>query len=370
MQSVYWNNNYMSYQVHPVVSLWKKIGLLGIYAGSRIRSKSDAGPLVITYHRISDVPCPFDPLVVSSETFEKQIVFLRKHYRILSGLELVYLIQSRDRVPPQSCVITFDDGWRDNYTHAFPILRRYTVPALIFLATDFIDTNKIFWYERLKGLIHCIAENFDQEDRSGYLKGWPQDLAIKMKKLFVSELTKRLYLVQDFIIHLKSYPPDRINDLIHMLEENLGSMGLEYTRTMLSWDEVQEMAGENIIFGSHTKTHALLTTISESETVTELTDSKNVIEEKLSEQVYFLSYPNGFYNAKIASLAKELGYLAAFTCNSGENYPGINPFEFRRKHLREDRSMGLNGQFSELFFKISLSDVGDLIQRWRKIEAY
>jgi hypothetical protein len=169
---------------------------------------------------------------------------------------------------------------------------------------------------------------------------------------------------------LKAYHPEQIHRWIESLEKGLGKTSFQDGPTMLSWDEVPEMAKENIMFGSHTKTHSLLTQIAATEVLAELSESKKIIEEHIGKPVYFLSYPNGFYNAQIVNLAKELGYLGAFTCDSGSNHTTINPFEFRRKHVREDRSMGLNRQFSELFFKIGLSDVGDLIQRWRKVDAY
>jgi peptidoglycan/xylan/chitin deacetylase (PgdA/CDA1 family) len=360
----------MRYHERPAVNICKKIGLLSLYAASRERRNFAIQLLVITYHRISDSSRPSDPLITSVDTFEKQILFLKEHYKLLSGLELFSSIQNGDRISPQSCLITFDDGWRDNYTHAFPILKEHKVPAIIFIATDYIGTNRIFWHERLKYVIERLSKIANQKEIDGYLKRWPSNVSTKLKKIIVGYPKIRTHLIQELIVLLKATYPDKLNELIDAIEENAGINSLQCSPTMLSWDEVKEMAERNVMFCSHTKTHALLTHISDSDVFNELEQSKKVIEDKLGKAVYFLSYPNGYYNDKIVCIAREIGYSAGFTCLPGKNEATTDPFQFKRKHLREDYSLGFNGKFSELFFKMDLSDIRHRIRRWRKDDAY
>jgi len=107
--------------------------------------------VILMYHQVleeNDVEKDYvqPGLYVSRQVFEKQMAFLSEKYNLLS-LERVTEILEKNQSPPlKSIVITFDDGWRDNYLYAYPILKKYNVPATIFLATDYVGTDKMFWF--------------------------------------------------------------------------------------------------------------------------------------------------------------------------------------------------------------------------------
>ena len=349
--------------------LFKKIVLLFLYKISFPRKSPSNDLLVLTYHRVSDKPELQDPLKVSLSTFQKQVLFLKKNYNIISAEQLSDLLRNEDPYPDNACLITFDDGWQDNYTHAYPVLKKYDVPALIFLSTDYVGTHQPFWHEELKHLLENMPLNADLEMLKGLSGKWPARAIEDVERILKAVRQRRKLLINDFIIYLKNSASDKVDQLINELRplSNIRDPG---NSSMLSWEQVEEMSRNNISFGSHTKGHAILTQINNRQVVEELTGSKIIIEDKLLIPVYFLSYPNGYYNQEIIQIAKDVGYLACFTCLPGRNNRKTDFFELKRKHVREEFSLGLNRRFSELFFRIELTDTRDYFKRWRRIEKY
>ncbi len=331
-----------------------KIFILLLYYILLWRRKKTNFLMALTYHRITDEPDVHDPLKVSAANFEKQILFLKKNYTIISGEQLAYIIKNNKTFPENSCLITFDDGWRDNYTNAFPILKKYGVPAIIFIATDYIGTNNIFWHEKL---CNILLKASDYRRLDNIKNKWPVSIEAKITNIINAPEHQKRFLINDLVEFLKSYSPDKINDFIKELEILFDVVEEVSQPLMLSWEQAKEMSQDNICFGSHTKSHAILTQISNNKAVEELRESKEIIEKRLNQPVHFLSYPNGNYNASIVKIAEKAGYFASFTCLCGVNSLNKNMFELKRKHIREDYSLGLNKEFSELFFKVELSGI-------------
>lgn len=118
--------------------------LILLYYYFRIKS----GGLILYYHHVTDDPRVHCPSKVSVQLFEKQMRFL-KHakFNVISLDSLVSLIKSNSIIDPKTIVICFDDGYRDNFLFAFPILRKYNFPATIFVITDYIETRRWFSYK-------------------------------------------------------------------------------------------------------------------------------------------------------------------------------------------------------------------------------
>src|SRR5438132_9371928 len=102
---------------------------------------------ILAYHKVSPDPHPFfEP--VHPALFEQQMQFLSRCYRVMPLLEIVKRNVCGD-VPDRAVAITFDDGYRDNYEYAFPILKKFGLPATIFVATGAIDTGEPLWHDRI-----------------------------------------------------------------------------------------------------------------------------------------------------------------------------------------------------------------------------
>jgi peptidoglycan/xylan/chitin deacetylase (PgdA/CDA1 family) len=348
-----------------VKEIVKKLLCLFIYALTMpLRKKRASGLLVVTYHRISEEPDPDDPLKVSADTFEKQMIYLKNSYSLLSAHDLVQILQGAAALPPKACLITFDDGWKDNYIHAFPILKKQGIPALIFISSDYIGTGKIFWHERLKNILLHNEVTKDQID--GLLSEWPSSITALMAEMVSCSSHDKLKLILDLTERLKQFPETRIELLLKQIDPE--NQYAEDASLMLSWEETLEMSRNGIAFGSHAKSHGILTLMSEKEVKLESEVSKDIIEKRFSETAYFFAYPNGDLNDTISNIVRSTGYLAAFTCIPGLNYLSKDTFNLKRSNMRENSSDFL-GRFSSLFYAVELSGVRlrfkDLLRKWR-----
>ena len=202
-----------------------------------------------------------------------------------------------------------------------------------------------------------IPSSLDSEKHKNFFNKWPVGVSKRIENILGSPSHRRYSLIHDLIIYLKSFDEEMIRALEQELKAYFDIRIHDDHPQILSWEQVEEMAQNNIHFGSHTKTHTILTQVNEGRLIDELKQSKDCIEHKLGKPVYFISYPNGNYNESVIRVTIESGYLASFTCVPGTNSSYKHPFTLKRKHIRETHSLGLNGAFSELFFKVELSGI-------------
>jgi peptidoglycan/xylan/chitin deacetylase (PgdA/CDA1 family) len=337
-------------------------GLLASFAFFKRMFFSHGDLVILMYHRVLDHADEEEEysqpgLIVSRQVFDKQISFLAKDYNLLSLENLMELLQNNKPIPKRAVVITFDDGWRDNYLYAYPILKKHKVPATIFLATDFIGAAKIFWFLQLELL---LAE--------GNL--YPEKLAHILEK--VKEENKASLSAQDlslldidsikgdpdkFIERMKQLDFEIIQKIIDgmIAEGGLSSEKWRKKRWVLNWDEVIDMNRNNIDFGSHGCSHQILTSLSLDEVERELVQSRKVIEERIGKKICLFSYPNGDYNSKIKKLVQKSGYNCAVTTRRYEKLSDqLDLFALKRINVHEGISVRPSGKFSKAMFALHL----------------
>lgn len=348
----------------PQLSVLLRQSLWSFLCRAHTLARSDSNHLlVLTYHRVTpNVPWS-DALIVTPDQFEQQVKYVKQYFRLLSASEVAEIIRSRKSFPVQSCLITFDDGWKDNYSHAFPVLQAYHAPAIIFLATGYIGTNKRFWHDRLIELLHTLPLQ-DAGRRSTTIRNWAtisvEEIAqvvggvpLRSRRPVIEEITEAWKLLEEPALERK----------LQQLEMLQGQSVTTACPTMLSWEEVSAMAAGGIEFGSHTVSHALLDRVTATQLKTELRLSKETLESRLGTPVEFVAYPNGNYNEAVISAAKDCGYVGGFTCEVGFNGDSDRPFTLKRKHVLNELSIGWTGMFSEHFFSAELSGIRHNVKR-------
>ena len=139
-------------------------GLLRVILGNRLRSQS----IVLTYHRVIDkqrtpLTNSHPGIIVSDDVFEMHMRTLRHRFNPISLQELQTHLETRTVLPERSCLVTFDDGWLDNYEIAFPILQKYGIPAVIFLPVSYISGDSMFWQEEIRMLLSRMLSSDDKE---------------------------------------------------------------------------------------------------------------------------------------------------------------------------------------------------------------
>ena len=201
---------------------------------------------IVTYHRVNDDGDPFFE-ALATDVFEQQVGWIARHYRVFTIEELVARM-NRGAVPRNAVAITFDDGYRDNLTHAAPILARHGVPATIFLATAFIGATEVPWYDR-------VALAFKTTRRPA----WPAPGGTVMP---LGSLAERVRATERTLVALKQRADDERRRLVDGLEASLGGAdprGLK--NLMLSWDDVHALAGLGFSIGGHTVSHPILSRV-------------------------------------------------------------------------------------------------------------
>jgi peptidoglycan/xylan/chitin deacetylase (PgdA/CDA1 family) len=293
---------------------WLIYGAIEFSGWSRRNRHRLRGDLIIlTYHSFTTkwLYGLFNSLPVYR--FEQQLRFLKQHFHIVSLEQGVENIQAGCVSDKPFLAITIDDGFRDNYTLAWPLLKHYEVPATIFLTTDFLDTGRSPWPTQL-------VEMFERTERQTMEFQFRSELRTRKEKSLAVHRLKRAWSI---------LPPQERFSKLAALREYLGVK--DDTRyPPLTWTQVREMQKEGISFGSHTVYHSIFPAVDDDVVEMELRDSKQRIESELQEPCNLFAYPDGKHSATACRLVETLDFKVALTQDRGSNSKESNLFAMKR----------------------------------------
>ena len=278
---------------------------------------------ILSYHRVGpDTELPTDVPLTTPADFEQQVLYLKRHYQVMSLAAMGRSIRAGEALPRNAAAITFDDGYRDNYRHAYPILKKHGVPATIFLATAHVDEGHAFWWDRVSYAVLLTSARKLESDRLG-----SYDL---------STTPGRWEAVSIMDVRLKQMRDHEKNEAI---EEMVRKLGADVPATMardmiLTWNDVREMAANGITFGSHTVHHPTLIGLPLEQARQEIVDSRSRIEEKTGQPCDTFAYPDGRegnVSPAIKSILAESGYVCAvYALPNRLVAPGADPYGLAR----------------------------------------
>jgi peptidoglycan/xylan/chitin deacetylase (PgdA/CDA1 family) len=306
------------------------------WAKRRLR---DSGAIVtLTFHRVLDdisyrTTNSLPGTVIRERTFRELV-------RYLAGwCEPVALADAAPGAPRETVQIafTFDDGWRDNYTTAFPILTAYGVPVTIFVCPGVLGKTMPFWPEQVAALLR--ATQFDRDPRQ----------------------------LETAVEWLKRQSPQRREKYLAEIRERGGGYSFPFEGpedATLSWDEIVEMDKAGICFGSHTNTHQILTTIAANLAREELAHSKAMLERVLDKPCQFFAYPNGDWSPESQQMVRETGFTQGFTTQRGVWTSASDPLAIPRSNVCESNVVGITGRFWPAMFEYTT-----LWKAWRATSA-
>ncbi len=276
---------------------------------------------IVTYHMISDSLNGFYP-ETATKVFERQIAHLSKNYEIIP-LDEVSLRITTGRSLRRSVAITFDDGFRDNYEKAYPILKRYNAPATIFVAAGYIESGDIPWFIRLRYI-------FKNTDRTRFqLRAIGSDGVMPM-----TSRSERFAASQVAMEYLMLLPERDRASLIRDLADDLKVAGFdELGNLMLDWRQIREMSENGISMGAHTVTHPNLNSVPLGKAEWEIRTSKETIEQNIRSPVTSFAYPFGRlqqFSRQHVDLLKALQFKCAVTTELGVVSHKSNVFELHR----------------------------------------
>lgn len=267
---------------------------------------------------------------LSRARLDSYLKILSKYYRFISLQGAVEMLSSKKPVQPYSIVITFDDGYRNQLTHAWPILRRYKVPATIYLSTGHVENRKPFWFDRLDYAIQLVpldGREFNVGNKSIYISSTNRDsLRRSYKQLRDAEKALKrndiemLKEVEEIALEFEGESGKRLMDIFE--DDNWSAL--------LTWDQAKNAAIEGICFGSHTVDHIRLPMVDNDMARDQLKRSKEMIEVNTGMPCNHLCYPNGNNSTYIIDIARECGYMSAVTGIEGTNSVGADLMDLKR----------------------------------------
>ncbi|MBN1587679.1 MAG: GNAT family N-acetyltransferase [Candidatus Omnitrophica bacterium] len=272
---------------------------------------------VLMYHRLFEKADPYFP-GTHVRDFEMQIRHLAEHWHPVSEAEVsAHYIEGKP-LPKGAVLVTFDDGFKDTRTLAWPVLKRYRVPGLVFLATDCIGTGKYLWTEELTLLIKDCSSEFLH-----------LTLGNKEWDLVLSSAEDRIQARDALKSYLKTLPNAQREKAMNTLRQRLiPKPDANSEAPMLDWEDVKALASEGMAIGAHTVTHPILSQVPEAQARAEIFESGRAVEKATGRFPLSFCYPNGRaadFNAETQLLVLESGYQLAFTTEEGVNTPNTDP---------------------------------------------
>lgn len=298
-------------------------GMLWLYAAVRLRRKA----VVLLYHRVlpgGTDSCSHPGIVVTPRTFDMHLAFLTRHFCPLSQAEFQQELAASS-FRRRACLVTFDDGWHDNFEHAHPLLQKHSVPAIFFVATRYIGTNDTFWQERLTRLLSLAAAHDPIADSI------LTDIGMDKHSRTCAKGSRQT--ARKVVTSCKSQSQTAAFDLICRLESALD--GIPGCRAhgadrFMSWDQVQWMSQIGLVtIGSHAHSHTRLTLLGYRSALDELKQSRRELEAHAIPTPAACAYPNGDVNDSVEAAAVD----AAFTMGFGTK-PGLVAHNSEAMHLR------------------------------------
>ena len=296
-----------------IAALLQATGILGVVE----RASRQPGLFVLNYHRIGTTAGnELDDATFSAtaEDFRLQLSYLKRWFA-LPPVPAILDSLDRGRFDQPTALITFDDGYRDNYDLAFPVLRSLGVPACFFVVTGYLDAPSLPWWDRVA---YSVKKTAVERLRLDY----PEALEFDLRSTPRARVTYRI---------LRAYKQAQALDQPRFFDELSAATGVDVDGPALSrelfvsWQAAREMQDAGMTIGSHTVTHPVLASLAEDAQRRELVDSRERIGQMLGAKPDLLAYPVGgptAFTDVTRRLARDAGYRAAFRYFGGHNVAG------------------------------------------------
>jgi peptidoglycan/xylan/chitin deacetylase (PgdA/CDA1 family) len=317
-----------------------------IQARRRPSSGASYRPLVLGYHRVvedfaSAAQTEMPSMLTSTAMFERHLDCLAKHFEFVDLDAIGIAIRNGVPFDRPVAAVTFDDGYRDVYEQAVPVLKRKGIPAAVFVVTDLIGQTRWQTHDRLYQL---MAKGFTKwDDPRRELLGLLSDLGLPAADLLRSRSATRTAQVAVSVL-LPGLSNHDVARVMQYLEWGVGNGSVDVPQTM-TWPILAEMRRDGFTIGSHTRTHVSLPMESPAVTADELQGSKQVLEQRLGGSIDHFAYPGGQFTPSVVDALDQSGYRYAYTAcpHQDTRHPALT---IERLLLWEGSSIGADGQFS------------------------
>lgn len=285
--------------MHRIIAVHRQLIRAAVHALGGItvyRRLTRSGVRILMYHRFPD----------GGRGLREQCEHIRKHYAPVSLKQVADSYRTGEPLPANALAVTIDDGYRDFVTAGEPVFHEYGIPTTIFVVSDFLDGRQWMWWDALAySLKHTRRRDITLD--AGFRE--------RMKTLPVEEREREVGAVlRELDVALPSAPPEE--------------------HAPMTWDDARRLSTRGVEFGAHTRTHPILSRISDRERLRdEILAPKARIEAELGLPALHFCYPNGRrqdFTDDAVALVRDVGFQTAVTTERGINYAGAPPFLLRR----------------------------------------
>lgn len=272
---------------------------------------------ILIFHRVLPAHDPLRPDEPTVDEFDWQMRLLREYFNPLPLADGVERLLSGD-LPEHAICVTFDDGYSDNEAFAMPILRKYSVPATVFVSTGFLNGGRMWNDTIIEMLRHYDKPELDLRD-------------IGLGCYRVESNPLRLSTIASIIQEIRHLDPAVRYSLTAEIERYGNNLPLDL---MMTDEQVRNLQSNGIGIGAHTVTHPILASISIETARQEILESKAYLENLVQTPVDVFAYPNGRpeidYRAEHRALVSELGFKTAVSTHWGVSIPQSDRLQLPR----------------------------------------
>ena len=272
-------------------------------------------------------------MYVRPKTFRMHAEILRASLNVVPLAEIVSALSGNVSLPPGSVALTFDDGWRDNYENAFPVLREMQLPATIFVPTSFIESDKLFWTDD----VACRLSELHR--RNAPLGSWKELAACGLPEGLASEIPPSPHapahreLLASLLAFCKSVPREKMRTAISAF-----ALQKKLAPEFCSWSELEEMSRHKIVLSNHSHSHELMTDLDDSTLKTDYRSACAQLESRHLQQDRWFCYPGGSHDKRTQAVLASEGCMTAFGTSRNSDLSASPPL-IGRILLHEDVSL-------------------------------
>lgn len=309
--------------------------------------------VVLMYHDICEDDDNFTSwLRVKESSFKLQMLQLREIGNFVRPSDLY-----KNAILSKGCLnflITFDDGFHNQYELGLPVLEKFDIPALFFISTENVESGDLFWFDRIITPIQTQRINSLELGHLG----------LRKYEFLASEGAKRWIDIDALLEDIKVRGDSRhldIKEILEYFDNNFGGVVRNVIQKCrpLTCDEISKMKASKLCyFGSHSHRHEILTYLNDNDIRTNLVKSKEYLERLSGQCITHFAYPNGKMDTRVAALCQASGYDYGFTTTSGLARNNTDRMHIPRISVSGYDSIGM------LFWKINRELIKEAI-RWR-----
>ena len=291
---------------------------------------------ILLYHGVTNVQSReienYSKKHISQNTFLSQMKYLKKNCNLISVEDFLTIRENKESLPPKSVIVTFDDGFKNNYTIAAPILDELGVPAVFYVCSGVVDTDVMFWVDILEDCLNfCNKKSIEIE-------------LDKKHEFMIDNQRNKIDALEKIKIYCKGTSKTKKDQVVSDIQNKTEvEARVEHSPNYekISWKQLKEMNGSPLFtIGGHSVHHDILASINADQVENEILYSLDLLELNLKTSICHYSYPEGqigHYNDNVIRLLKKNGILCSPTA-----LPGLNSLDMDLFHLRRIM-VGFNG---------------------------